>query len=102
MKKPAGSLLAKRLARIEAEAQARENERRRDEIDGALLAVFRNLWALYGYDHVPTMAEVDAALPAYAAAAGPVKLRELTDDELTALVLALKTWQARGWIPCEG
>lgn len=101
MKKPAGSLLAKRLARIEAEAQARENERRRDEIDGALLAVFRNLWALYGYDHVPTMAEVDAALPAHAAAAGPVRLCELTVDELRALVLVLQTWEARGWMPCE-
>jgi len=38
--------LSKRLAKIEAAAQAREKERRRDEIDGALLAVFRNLWAL--------------------------------------------------------
>ncbi len=93
--------LSKRLAKIEAAAQAREKERRRDEIDGALLAVFRNLWALYGYDHVPTMAEVDAALPAHAAAAGPVELRELSDDELSALELVLKNWQARGWLPCE-
>ena len=93
--------LSKRLARIEAAAQAREKERRRDEIDGALLAVFRNLWALYGYDHVPTMAEVDAALPAHAAAAGPVRLCELTVDELRALVLVLQTWEARGWMPCE-
>lgn len=91
--------LSKRLERIEAAAQARENERRRDEIDGALLAVFRDLWARHGYDYVPTMAEVDAVLPTYAGAVEPVKLRELTDDELEAMILVLKTWEERGWLP---
>jgi hypothetical protein len=28
-------------------------------------------------------------------------LRELSDDELSALELVLKNWQARGWLPCE-
>jgi len=93
--------LSKRLARIEAAAQAREKERRRDEIDGALLAAFRDLWARHGYDYVPTMAEVDAALPIYAGAVEPVSLRDLTDDELEAMLLVLKTWEERGWLPCE-
>ncbi len=92
--------LSKRLARIEAEAQARETQRRRGEIDGALLEAFRDLWARRGYDYVPTLGEVDEALPAHAAA-GPVELRELSDDELSALELVLKNWQARGWLPCE-
>ena len=92
--------LSRRLSRIEAEAQARETQRRRGEIDGALLEAFRDLWARRGYDYVPTLGEVDEALPAHAAA-GPVRLCELTVDELRALVLVLQTWEARGWMPCE-
>jgi hypothetical protein len=84
--------LSRRLSRIEAEAQARES--RRGEIDGALLAALRGLWARHGYEYVPTIAEIDGALLAYET--GPVRLRELLDEELRALILIRTAFQAGG------
>lgn len=98
MKKPAGSLLAKRLARIEAEAQARENERRRGEIDGPLVAALRDLWAREGYDYVPDPVELAEAARALWAMAEPVDLEDLTAEEREAVNRLAEAWEKNGTV----
>ena len=92
--------LSRRLSRIEAEARTLASERRRGMIGGPTLAAMRDLWAQHGYDYVPNPTEAAEAARGHFGA-DDVAIRDLPDDELRALVLVLKTWQARGWMPCE-